>query len=90
MKFFYKMVEEYTGRKVADMTVDDLKMVAKRCSIARLAPDKGIELGKSFWEVTMKVLYVYPDKRDQLLIRYLLKAGFLHVREDWERYDCEL
>jgi hypothetical protein len=75
------MVEIYTGRKVADMTVDDLKLVAKRCSIARLAPDKGIELGKSFWEVTMK---------DQLLIRHLLKAGFLHVREDWERYDCEL
>ena len=21
---------------------------------------------------------------------YLIKAGFLHVREDWEGYDCEL
>ena len=90
MKLFYEMVEEYTGRKVTDMNVEDLKLAVKWCSIARVAADEGIELGKSYWEVTMKVLYVYPDKMDQLLIRYLVKASFLHVREDWEAYECEL
>ena len=80
MKFFYETVEEYTGRTVADMNVEDLKLAAKRCSIERVEADEGVELGKSFWEVTMKVLYIYPDKRDQWLIRYLFKAGFLHVK----------
>ena len=90
MRLFYEMIEEYTGSKVADMNVEELKLAAKRCSIERVATEEGVELGKSFWEVTMKFLYVYPDKRDQLLIRYLVKAGFLHVREDWEGYDKEL
>ena len=65
MRLFYEMIEEYTGRKVSDMNVEELKLAANRCIIARVAADEWVELGKSFWEVTMKVLYVYPDKRDQ-------------------------
>ena len=38
------------------MNVEDLKLAAKRCSIARVAADEGEELGKSFGEVTMKVV----------------------------------
>ena len=90
MKLFFEMVEELTGRKLADMNMEDMKLAAKRCSIERVAADQGVELGKSFWEVTINVFYIYPDKRDQLLIRYLVKAGFLHVRGDWEGYECEL
>ena len=75
---------------MADRNVEELKLAAKRCSISRVAADEGVELGKSFREVTMKVLYVDTDKREKLLIRYLVKAGFLHVREDWEGYDCQL
>ena len=64
------------------MNVEELKLAAKRCNIARVAADEWVELGKSFWEVTMKVLYVYPNKRDQSLIRYLVKASFLPIIED--------
>ena len=62
----------------------------KRCSLPRIGKDEGIQLGNSLFDVTIKKNGKWSDKRDNLLVKWLVKEGFLYVREDWDRIDCEL
>ena len=49
-------------------------------NVRDMAESEGIQLGHRFNEMSDKFLYKYPDRRDNLLVRYMLGYGFMDKR----------
>ena len=91
MKKFYEDINKYTVNRAEDMDDEELRKSAKRWSIVKLGIAESTEIGKNYFDVTMKSIYKYIDRRDFWLIRYIIKSGFLSEREWTDRPPmCEL
>lgn len=61
---------ENSGIEVGEMKESELKEPAKQSNFYKVAKCEGINIGESFFKVTMKHLFKWPDRRKNLLIRY--------------------
>lgn len=52
----------------------------------KLGKIEGVTIGENYFDVTMTKLYLYIDKRDFWITRYLIISWFLSERNP---YDCE-
>ena len=56
------------------------KKIVYSKSVTSAALAEGVEIGDRFWEVISRNFYKAPDRRENLVVKYLLKWGFFDPR----------
>jgi len=89
---YNRTLEEYRkwsglDQPLTELPIEYLKSTVLNRSISDTAAKEGINVGTRFKEVIEKFLYRWPDRRENLLIRYIIKFGFFDPRLFSE---CEL
>lgn len=59
---------------------DDRVKQIRDINVSQMAAAEGIQIGCRFNEMIDKVLYKYPDRRDNFLVSYMLSYGFFDSR----------
>ena len=59
----------------------------KKWSVTRIGESEGVVIGDGFFEKTLRKMFVYIDRREDMVVRWLVKSGFLSEREP---YDCDV
>lgn len=89
MDVFYKDMtkEGVSEQELKKMKDKPMKELARRRSVRKLGENEGIKVGDSFFEVTLKNVYQWEDRREKMVIRYMAKVGWIANRAG---LTCEL
>jgi hypothetical protein len=84
-EIYRKTLEEYRKwagleQHILDIPLKELKQTFLDKSIQETARKENITIGPRFREIIDKFLYKWPDRRENMLVRYILKYGFFDPR----------
>lgn len=82
---YQKTLEEYRKwacieKSLISVPADSLKSTVLTKSITDTAGKEGITVGPKFQEIIDKYLFRWPDRRENLLVKYIIKFGFFDPR----------
>jgi hypothetical protein len=84
-KIYLKTLEEYgkwagSEKPLITIPLKDLKNTVLNKSITDTAGIEGIKIGPNFQKIIDKHLFRWPDRRENLLVKYIIKYGFFDPR----------